>query len=448
MALNTEKCSALVERDKKVIAPCQHLSYYPMVIKKIDGDIIYDEDDNQYIDFLSSASSLNLGSCHPVVTDAVKKQLDNYSQYTIVYTYGKASIEYAERLTSVYPGKVPAKVVFGNCGSDANDAAVKFSRAYTGRSKIITFIDAYHGSTYGSISMSMVTTRMRAKMGPMLPDIYCFPFYDNSIDDETCEKECIADLERAFETYLPADEVAAIIIEPIQGDAGLIAAHPIFMKKLYELCQKHGILFIAEEVQQAFWRSGKFFSIEHYDIIPDGIVMGKSIGAGFSLGAFMAKAEIMDSLPAPAHVFTLAGNAVACTAGIAAFDYMQSEEFQKILADNTKLMQECLEDVCATFPEVATGTKGINTSRGLIITKKDENGNNVPDPTGTYKILYRAYERGLLVISLAGNILRIQPPLNIKPENMKKGFEIIKASIQDYINGDIPDDVMKFRAGW
>ena len=448
MALNTEKCSALVERDKKVIAPCQHLSYYPMVIKKIDGDIIYDEDDNQYIDFLSSASSLNLGSCHPVVTDAVKKQLDNYSQYTIVYTYGKASIEYAERLTSVYPGKVPAKVVFGNCGSDANDAAVKFSRAYTGRSKIITFIDAYHGSTYGSISMSMVTTRMRAKMGPMLPDIYCFPFYDNSIDDETCEKECIADLERAFETYLPADEVAAIIIEPIQGDAGLIAAHPIFMKKLYELCQKHGILFIAEEVQQAFWRSGKFFSIEHYDIIPDGIVMGKSIGAGFSLGAFMAKAEIMDSLPAPAHVFTLAGNAVACTAGIAAFDYMQSEEFQKILADNTKLMQECLEDVCATFPDVATGTKGINTSRGLIITKKDENGNNVPDPTGTYKILYRAYERGLLVISLAGNILRIQPPLNIKPENMKKGFEIIKASIQDYINGDIPDDVMKFRAGW
>lgn len=448
MVSNTEKCNALVERDKKVIAPCQHLSYYPLAIKKIDQDVIYDEDGNQYIDFLSSASSLNLGSCNPVITAAVKEQLDEYSQYTVAYTYGRKSIEYAERLTSVYPGSVPAKVAFGNCGSDANDAAVKFARAYTGRSKVITFINAYHGSTYGSISMSMVTTRMRSKMGPMLPDIYCFPFFDASYDDETCEKECLAEMERAFATYLPAEEVAAVIIEPVQGDAGLLAAHPIFMKKLYDLCKKYGILFIAEEVQQAFWRTGKFFSIEHYDIVPDGIIMGKSIGAGFTLGAFMAKAEIMDCLPAPAHLFTLGGNAIACAAGVAAFDYMQSEEFQKILADNTKLMQECLDDVCAAFPDVATGTRGINTSRGLIITKKDENGNNVPDAVGTYKILYRAYERGLLVISLADNILRIQPPLNIKPENLKKGFEIIKASIQDYLNGDIPDDVMKFRAGW
>lgn len=449
MALRTEKCDALVERDKKVIAPTQHLSYFPLAVEKVDQDIIYDEDGNQFIDFLTSASSLNLGSCHPVITAAVKEQLEAYSQYTIAYTYGRKSIEYAERLTSVYPGKLPVKIVFGNCGSDANDAAVKFSRAYTGRSKIITFINAYHGNTYGSMSMSMVTTRMRSKMGPLLPDIYCFPYYDISYDDETCERECIADMERAFATYLPAEEVAAVIIEPIQGDAGLLAAHPIFMKKLYELCKKHGILFISEEVQQAFYRTGKFFGIEHYEgIIPDGIIMGKSIGAGFTLGAFMARAEIMDCLPAPAHLFTLGGTATACAAGVAAFDYMQTEEFQKILAENGKLMEECLEDVCKTYPEVATGIRGIHMSRGLVITKKDENGKDVPDAVGTYKILYRSYEIGLLVISLAENVLRIQPPLNIKPENLKKGFEIIKASIQDYLNGDIPDDVMQFRAGW
>lgn len=449
MALRTEKCDALVERDKKVIAPTQHLSYFPLAVKKVDQDIIYDEDGNQFIDFLTSASSLNLGSCHPVITAAVKEQLEAYSQYTIAYTYGRKSIEYAERLTSVYPGKLPVKIVFGNCGSDANDAAVKFSRAYTGRSKIITFINAYHGNTYGSMSMSMVTTRMRSKMGPLLPEIYCFPYYDVSYDDETCERECVADMERAFATYLPAEEVAAVIIEPIQGDAGLLAAHPIFMKKLYELCKKHGILFISEEVQQAFYRTGKFFGIEHYEgIIPDGIIMGKSIGAGFPLGAFMARAEIMDCLPAPAHLFTLGGSATACAAGVAAFDYMQTEEFQKILEENGKLMKECLEDVCKTYPEVATGVRGIHMSRGLVITKKDENGKDVPDAVGTYKILYRCYERGLLVISLAENVLRIQPPLNIKPENLKKGFEIIKASIQDYLNGDIPDDVMQFRAGW
>ncbi len=449
MALHKEKCKALVERDKRVIAPTQHLSYYPLVVQKIDRDVIYDEDGNPFIDFLSSASSLNLGSCNPVVTAAAREQLEKYSQYTIAYTYSEKSIAYAERLTSVYPGGVPAKIVFGNCGSDANDAAVKFARAYTGRSKVITFINAYHGSTYGSISMSMVTTRMRAKMGPMLPDIYCFPYYDSSYDDATCERECVADIERAFATYLPADEVAAVVIEPVQGDAGLLAAHPVFMKKLYALCKKHGILFISEEVQQAFYRTGKFFSIEHYEgIIPDGIIMGKSIGAGFPLGGFMARAEIMDCLPAPAHLFTLGGNAMACAAGVAAFDYMQSEEFRHILAENTKVLEECVAELRTTFPDVITKVQGVHMSCGLAVTKKDAAGNDVPDADGTFKILYRAYERGLLVISLAGNVLRIQPPLDIRTENMKKGFAILKESVRDYVNGDIPDSVMEFRAGW
>ncbi len=331
MGLNTEKCSALVERDKKVIAPCQHLSYYPLAVAKVDGDMVYDEDGNTFIDFLSSASSLNLGSCFPVINDAIKKQLDLYAQYTPAYTYNRAGIEYAERLTSIYPGGVDAKVCYGNCGSDANDAAVKFARAYTGRTKIITFINAYHGNTYGSASMSTVTTRMRYKMGPFVPEIYSFPFYDASIDDETCEKECVSAIEMAFSTYLPPEEVAAVIIEPIQGDAGLVVGHKIFMKKLYDLCKKHGILFIAEEVQQAFQRTGKWFSIEHFDIVPDGIIMGKSLGASLPLGAFMARSEIMGCLPAPAHLFTLGGNALSCSAGIAAFDYMCSDEFQKIL---------------------------------------------------------------------------------------------------------------------
>lgn len=449
MGLNTEKSSAWVARDKKVIAPCQHLSYYPLAVAKVEGDTIYDEDGNAYIDFLSSASSLNLGSCFPVVKEAMKKQLDLYSQYTAAYTYNRAGIEYAERLTSVYPGGIPAKVCFGNCGSDANDAAVKFARAYTGRSKIITFINAYHGNTYGSASMTTVTTRMRSKMGPFLPDIYSFPFYDASIDDETCEKECVSAIETAFATYLPPDEVAAVIIEPIQGDAGLLAGHKIFMKKLHELCQKHGILFFAEEVQQAFNRTGKWFSIEHFGIVPDGIIMGKSLGAGLPLGAFMGRSEIMDCLPAPAHLFTLGGHALACAAGAAAFDYMCSDEFKKILADNTAIMQEGLEMVCSKHPDVATGIRGIGMSRGLVLTKKDpETGKDVPDGVGTFKVLYRAYEKGMVVISLGENVLRIQPPLNIKPENLKKGFEIIAESIQDYKDGKISDDVMKFRSGW
>lgn len=449
MSLTTTKCNEWVERDKKVIAPCQHLSYYPLAVAKVEGDTIYDEDGNKYIDFLSSASSLNLGSCFPVVTEAIKKQLDQFAQYTPAYTYNATNIAYAERLTSVYPGGVAAKVCFGNCGSDANDAAVKFARAYTGRSKIITFINGYHGNTYGSMSLSAVTTRMRSKMGPFLPDIYSFPFFGDEVDDATCERECIKEIERAFATYLPAEEVAAVIIEPVQGDAGLIAAHKVFMQKLFDLCKKNGILFISEEVQQAFFRTGKWFAIEHYGIIPDAVVLGKSVGASLPLGAFMAKAEIMDALPAPAHLFTLGGNALACAAGCAAFDYMQGSEFQKILMQNESMMEHLLDETLIKFPGFVTGKRGIGMSRGLILmTKDEETGELMPDGVGTYKVLYRAYEKGLVIISLGENVLRIQPPLNIKPENLQRAFEILWESMQEYLTGKISDDVMRFRNGW
>ena len=449
MSLETAKSEAWIKRDAKVIAPCQHLSYYPLTIEKVIGDTIFDQDGNQFIDFLSSASSLNLGSGFPVVKEAIQKQLELYSQYAAAYIHNAQNIEYAEKLTAIYPGGVAAKVCFGNCGSDANDAAMKFARAYTGRSKIITFINGYHGSTYGSISMSAVTTRMRGKMGPFVPDIYSFPFYGDEIADEICERECVKDIEQAFATYLPADEVAAIVIEPIQGDAGLIAAHQIFMNKLYALCKKNGILFIVDEVQQAFYRTGKMFAIEHYGIVPDGIVMGKSLGAGLPLGAFMAKSEIMDTLPGPAHLFTLGGHALACAAGIASLDYMQGQEFQTLLAENEKAMEHYLNHALKKFPQFVTQKNGKGMSRGLVLTKKDEtSGALVPDEIGTYKVLFRAYEKGLVVISLAKNVLRIQPSLNIQPENLKRGFEIIEESIQEYLDGEISDDVLRFRNGW
>ena len=449
MKPSVENCMQWVERDKKVIAPCSHLSYFPLVVAEAKQDMVYDEDGNGYIDFLSSASSLNLGSGQPAVHAAVMDQMGKGTQYTIAYSYNRASIEYAERLTSVYPGGAAAKVCFGLCGSDSNDAAVKFARAYTGRPKIITFLNGYHGSTYGAASLTAVSARTRRGMGPFLPEVYSFPFFDTSVEDAACERDCVRMIEEAFAAYLPPEEVAAVIIEPIQGDAGLLAAHPIFVQKLYALCRKHGILFIAEEVQQAFFRTGKWFSIEHYGIVPDGIVLGKALGAGLPLGAFMARSEIIDALPAPAHLFTLGGNALACRAGIAAFDYMCTAEFQRLLAENTRQMQRRLEELCRRHPENLTGICGMGMSRGLAVTRREPgSGRIVPDADGTFKILYRAYEKGLLVISLGQNILRIQPPLNIRPEKLQEGFELLAEAVEDYRVGRIPDDVFRFRQGW
>ena len=446
--MDTRKSTAIVERDKAVIAPCSRLAYFPLVIEKASGAVITDVDGNEYIDFLSSASSLNMGSNNPVVTDAIKAQLDRFSQFAIAYTYNERTVEYAERLTSVFPGGVKAKIAFGNCGSDGNDAAVKFARAYTGRQKIIVFINGYHGNTYGSSTMTTCSTKMHEKMGPFLPEIYAFPFFGNDVPDDVCERDCVSAIETAFSTWLPANEVAAVVIEPIQGDAGILPAHPIFMKKLYELCRKHGILFISEEVQQAFYRTGKFFSIEHYDIVPDGIIMGKSIGGSLTLGAFMARDEIMDCLPAPAHLFTLGGNAAACAGGIAAFDLYRSPDFQQHLQDTIKTLWAEAEALKEKNPDLVQFVRGIGMSMGIGVCKTLEDGTKVPDPDATFKVLFRCYEKGLLVISLGANVLRIQPPLVITGEQLKKAFAIIDEAMADFRAGKIDDSVLSFRAGW
>lgn len=437
-------CLSLIERDKKVIAPCSHLSYFPLAVASVEGSVITDEDGNKYIDFLSSGSSLNLGGSHPAVMEAVKSQLDLSAQYTQAYSYSRRSIEYAEKLASVYPGGIDVKVCFGNCGSDANDAAIKFARAYTGRTKVISFINGYHGSTYGSQTLTTCSTRVKTKMGPFLPECYTFPFCGIDVDDDTAAKESTAQLELAFRTYLPAEEVAAIIIEPMQGDGGLMPAHPVFIKKLYELCHKNGILFIAEEVQNGCWRTGKMFSIEHYNIVPDGIIMGKSVGAFLTLGCFIARSEIIDALPAPAHTFTLGGNALACAAGAAAFDVYCTEEFQSLLKTNIARAEKSARELALNHPGTVKDCRNLGLSMGIEIS--DPSGES--DDDATFKILYRCYELGLIVISFAGNVLRIQPPLNIETELLEEGFRIINQAMYDFEAGAVTDDVLGYKAGW
>lgn len=457
----TPKCDALVERDRKVVAKANHLSYFNFVVDKGDGSYLWDVDGNKYIDFLTSASSLNTGVNHPKVKAAMQAQLDKFTQYTAAYTYNEPAISYAEKLVAQYPGKVPAKVCFGNCGSDANDAAIKFSRAYQSDkkgascTKIITFIDGYHGNTYGASSLSTCTTRMRDKMGPFLPDIFHFPFYPMAMNMEAPDNKpagfYVKEIKQAFATYLPPDEVAAIIIEPIQGDAGLQAAHPKFMEELYALCQEHKILFIAEEVQQAFFRSGPMFSIEHYNIVPDGIILGKSVGGGGVLGAFMGKADIMNTLPAPAHLFTLGANAFSCAAASAQLDVLLEKGTQDHMAKMAKVMEECIEDLNKEYSAGGKRwlrTTGFGMSLGGHLLVEGGDGWVPLSADDAFKIIYRCYERGLIVITLAGNVLRLQPALTIEESVLRAGFGILKQAIIDWKNGDIPDSVLAHKQGW
>jgi len=272
MVKKYDKNLEIIERDEKVFSNFSRLSYFPLTIKKAHGSIIEDMDGNEYIDMISAASTLNTGSCHPKIVQAIKDQADKCISYTAAYTYSEPLVKLSEMLCEITPGNFEKRVLFGVAASDSNDAAIKLARAYTGKKKMISFIGAYHGSTYGAISLSAISLNMRRKIGPLLPEIEHIR-YPNcyrcqfKCNPEDCSLECLEDFKIAMQTYIPPDEIAAVIMEPIEGDGGLIVPPVKYMKAIYNICKDNNILFISEEVQQGLGRTGKWFGIEHFGII-------------------------------------------------------------------------------------------------------------------------------------------------------------------------------------
>ena len=440
-----QNAQGLLERDRAVIASGQHLLYFPLAVDRVEGEIVTDVDGKRYIDFLSSASSLNLGGSHPLLMQAVKHQMEKCIQYCTCYTMNQPMVEYAERLTSVYPGGGPAKVFFTHSGSDACDAAIRFARAYTGRKKIISFLNSCHGSTYATASLSACYAGENGPLQLMLPDIRYFRYF---YEDEGLPEEYpyTREIERAFREDFPPQEVAAVFVEPIQGDGGLRPASRPFIRQLHQLCRRHGILFITDEVQQGLFRSGRWFGIQRYGVVPDGIVLGKSLGAGLPLGAFMARPEVMDTLPTSICAYTTAGFPLACAAGIAQFDYMCQEEFQQILRSNSALMRTLTAELTrARRRNLLLKSYGEGMSYGIHIL----NGKTgAPDPGAASKIACRCYEKGLLLLVMSGNVLRLQPPLTIRRDHLLEGFRRLETAIDEVLAGYLPDPVLLSQPAW
>jgi len=262
--------------------------------------------------------------------EAIKKQCDKFIHNTLAYTYYENAVELAKRLVEITPGDFPKRVAYGLSGSDANDGAIKLARSHTGRSKIIAFLKSYHGTTYGALSLSGITLRMKRRLGPLLPDVHHVPFPDCyrcpfKLEHPSCGLHCLDFIELLFDTIVPPEEVAALITEPIQGDAGIIVPPDDYLPRLKKLCEDHGILFAAEEVQTGFGRTGKWFAIQHWNVKPDIMILAKAIASGMPLSAVVSKKEIMESWEAPAHLFTAEGNPVCCAAAIATIDVIKEE---------------------------------------------------------------------------------------------------------------------------
>jgi 4-aminobutyrate aminotransferase len=445
------KCLELVNEDRAITSPGSKVHYYPLAVKNGRGAVIEDLDGNFYIDLLSSAGAVNTGHCHPKVVEAITKQAGELILYTHVYMYHEPLVRLTKELISISPGDYRKRVFYGLSGSDANDGAIKLARVATGRPGVVSFIRSYHGSTYGAISLSAVSLPMSRKIGPLLPGIHHVPFPDpyrtpmpNMSPDEVSDY-CIGQIRLAFDNYMPPDEVAAFIIEPIQGDSGLIVPPAKFLRDLRALCDSHGILLISEEVQQGFGRTGKWFGIENFGVIPDAIIMGKSIASGLPLSGVVARAELMEPMEAPVHLFTAGGNPVCCAAALATIDVLRGENILPHVTVLGEHVKKRFLDMQKRF-EFIGDVRGIGLSIGVdLVTDRITKERH---RAAAAKITYRAWEKGLLLSFFSGSVLRIQPPLIISTEEMDRAVDIIEESMEEFDKGLIPDSVLESVKGW
>lgn len=443
--MNLENSLKWVARSDAVMAEFGKLNYYPFVMKSGRGSIVEDVDGNQYIDLFASGGSLNVGHCHPKVVAAVEEQIHQYFNCSSPYFYNPKAIEYAEKLTEIAPGRFAKRVGFGLTGSDANDGAIKIARAYTGRSRILSFVGAYHGTTFGALSLTNISLNMRRKIGAILPDVYAFPYPNVYHDGPEAVERCLEEIRRAFTTYIPPDEVAAVMFEVIQGDTGLLIPTQEFVQGIADICKEHGILLVTEEVQQGFMRTGEWFSIDNFGIVPDMMVLAKSLGGGLPHSAIVGRADVMEALESPAHLLTFAGNPVCCAAGLAQLEVLSDPDFQRDMRERSAYMKALLLEV-RNRHEVIGEVRALGFTIGVELVK--DRGSKERDNEAASKVCYRAWERGVLMVTLGGNVLRIQPPLIITREEIERSVSIIDEALSDYENGRIPDSVLKYMGGW
>lgn len=402
---------------------------------KAKNAIITDVEGRDYIDFASGIGVMAVGHCHPKVVAAVQDQAAKFSHTCFHVVMYEAYIELAKKMNAAAPGPSPKKTMFANSGAEAVENAVKIARYSTGRDAIIAFEDAFHGRTLMTMTLTSKTMPYKKGFGPFAPEVYRLPYaycYRCPLDLKypACGVACADLLEDAFKNYVEADEVAAVLAETVLGEGGFVAPPKEYFPKIKAICEKHGILFIADEVQSGFGRTGKLFAIEHYGVEPDIMTTAKALAAGYPLSGITGRAEVMDA-PHPGGLGgTYGGNPTACRAALAVFDIIEEEN----LLDRAVVVGD---RVRSTFTRLAEDLEVIGDVRGLgamiCMELVTDRASKTPASDLTKALVARAADRGVIMISAGthGNVIRPLMPLTIELDTLERGLAIVAESLTE-----------------
>ncbi|USH00404.1 aspartate aminotransferase family protein [Thermococcus argininiproducens] len=438
----------VIERYSKIFPKASRVTYAPIVGIRANNARVWDIEGREYIDFLSDAAVQNVGHNNERVVKTIKEQVERLIHFTFVYGFTLEPLLLAEKLAGISPVENP-KVSLGLSGSDANDGAIKFARAYTKRRTLLSYLKSYYGCTYGASSITGLDFHVRALVGELsdvhyipYPDCYRCPF---GKERGSCKMECVEYLKAKFEGEVYADGVAALFAEPIQGDAGMVVPPEDYFRRIKKILDEHGILLVVDEVQSGLGRTGKWFAIEHFGVEPDILTVAKPLGGGLPISAVIGKAEIMDSLPSLGHAFTLSGNPLISRAALAVIEEIEEKDLLKRAKKLGDYIMRRLNKMKEEH-QLIGDVRGKGLMIGIDLVKNRETKERAYDEAK--KVIWRAYELGLILAFLQGNVLRIQPPLTVEEEILEEGLNRLEQAITDVEEGKVGDEVLQKVQGW
>jgi 4-aminobutyrate aminotransferase len=407
-ALPGPNAAEWLKRDHRVMSP-SYTRAYPLVVRRARGAMVEDLDGNRFLDFTAGIAVTAAGHCHPRVTTAIREQTGRLVHMSGTDFYYTPQVRLAERLVAIAPGPDPKRVFFTNSGAEAIEAALKLARRHTGRFRALAFLNAFHGRTYGAMSLSGSKPMQRRGFAPLVPEIQHARFGD------------LESVRTLLRTVCPPEELAAIFVEPIQGEGGYIVPPADFLPGLRRLCDEHGILLVLDEVQSGIGRTGKMFASEHWGVAGDIVCLAKGIANGLPLGAIVARAEVMD-WPSGSHASTFGGNPVACAAALATLDLVETR-YRANAERRGRELRAGLESLKPRAPQIHE-VRGLGLMIGAEIRSEGE-----PDPALRDRIIDLAFRRGLLLLPCGPSTIRFCPPLCLTRRQVQIGLRLFNDAL-------------------